>query len=356
MSTSGQLQKAMRVDYPAEQVAGIDQSRLPVFNQDWWVQIAGKSSEFRELKVVRGDVVVGQLPFVLCRSWSGLVRGQDPHWSHLGGPIVDDRLSRTEQAEVLRSLIEQLPRWTSFSFVCNPDLSYADLVRSAFKKSGFDHATQSTYLRLPSELDVLTTKKSKHRGHIKRAAKELECVVVSTKEFVRFFETNLKARGKRSYSPLDTMTVLIDAAVARGQARVIAARQSYGGSAPYDAAIVYAWDNSRCYYWLSTRRIASPDSSNAKPHPDAIKLLVFKAMQDAQARNLVFDADGVVTPGAENLYRNILGLRLEQSRDIFQRATLLEGFRQKYRQQFNGLIPLRRAVAGVSPTIDTARP
>ena len=327
------------------QGAGIDPSGLPIYSQDWWLDIARRSSKYRELKVVRRGVVVGRLPFVLSRSQLGLPRGQDPHWSHLGGPIVDERLSRTEQAETIRSLLEQLPRWTSFNFVCNPELSYADLVRSAFQQSGFDHATQMTYLRLPSEGDVLHTRKSKHRGHIRRAAKELDCVEVSAKEFVQFFEANLKASKKKSYSPLDAMTFLIEEAVSRGQARAIAARPhspiqsvDHHRSSPYDAAIVYVWDNDRCYYWLSTHRIASADNSNARPHPDATKLLAVRAMEDAQAMNLIFDADGVVTPGAENLYRNMFGLSKEQRRDIFQRETILERFYQRYRQQFKAAI------------------
>jgi hypothetical protein len=334
----------VRVDYIPEQVAGIDQSGLPVFSQDWWINIARGSSRYRELKVVRRGVVVGRLPIVLSRSRLGLLRGQDPHWSHLGGPIVDQGLSRTEQADVIRSLLEQLPRWASFNFVCNPDLSYADLVRSAFKQSGFDHATQITYLRLPSADNVLSTRKSKHRGHIKRAAKQLDCVDISAKEFVQFFETNLKASQKRSYSPLDTMTFLIEEAVSRGQARAIAAKPSrsqsvdHGRSSPYDAAIVYVWDNERCYYWLSTHRIASADDSNAKPHPDATKLLAVRAMEDAQAMNLIFDADGVATPGAGNFYRNMFGLSKEQRRDVFQRETILERLYRRYRQQFKAVI------------------
>ena len=333
----------MKVDYMPEQK--IDQSGLPIYSQDWWINIARGPSKYRELKVVHRGVVVGRLSFVLSRSRLGLLRGQDPHWSHLGGPIVDQRLSRTEQAEVIRSLLQQLPRWASFHFVCNPDLSYADLVRSAFKQSGFDLATQLTYLRLPSEGDVLNTRKSKHRGHIKRAAKELDCVDISAKEFVQFFEANLKASKERTYSPLGTMKLLIEEAVSRGQARAIAARPNsrsqsvdHGRSSPYDAAIVYVWDNHRCYYWLSTHRIASADNSNAKPHPDATKLLVVRAMEDAEAMNLIFDADGVATPGAENFYRNMFGLRMEQRRDVFQRETILERFYQRYRQQFKAMI------------------
>jgi hypothetical protein len=57
--------------------------------------------------------------------------------------------------------------------------------------------------------------------------------------------------------------------------------------------------------------------------------------------NLIFDADGVATPGAENFYRNVFGLRTEQRRDVFQRQTILERFYQRYRQQFKAVIALK---------------
>jgi hypothetical protein len=38
---------------------GIDQSRLPIFEQDWWVDIARKSAGFQELTVLEDGLVVG---------------------------------------------------------------------------------------------------------------------------------------------------------------------------------------------------------------------------------------------------------------------------------------------------------
>lgn len=330
------------VDLMQDQLAKIEQSELPIFSQDWWINIARGSSDYCESKVVRGDVVVGRLPYLLSRSTRlHLRRGQDLHWSHLGGPILDQRLNREEKAEVIRSLVEQLPRVSSFSIVCHPELSYADLVKQAFRQAGFTHQTQVTYVRYPSDDDVLSARKSKHRGHFKRAAKALECVNISAAEFVEFYQANLNARGKRSYSPVSTMKSLIEEAVSRGQARVIAAkRNSCGKDEPalYDAAIVYLWDKTRCYFWLSTRRFSSRDKSNEKPHPDAIKLLAVKAMEDAGARNLIFDADGVATPGAEYLYRHIFGLRM-QRRDVFRRETAFGRFHQSCLQYFKVLLP-----------------
>ena len=309
-----------------------NQSHLPIFNQDWWITIARGSSDYRELRVVDGDAVLGKLPYVLSRNY-GFLQAHDPHWSHLGGPILDERLSRKEQAEVVQQLLAKFPRWCSGYFVCDPNRSYADLVRDAFKRAGFEHTAQTTYVRYPTDVPVTNLRKGKHNGHIRRASQKLDCVDISATEFVRFYEANLKARTKTSYAPLEIVTRLADEAVRRGQARAIAARPrhssataNHNGFALYDAAIVYVWDQSRCYYWMSTHRPHSPDNSYPKPHPDAIKFLAMHAMQHAQEMKLIFDVDGVTTPGSLNLYRNMFGLRKEERRDVFQRTTALERF------------------------------
>ena len=168
--------RAEAVPRSLSQDAAHVRSDLSVFSQDWWLDIARASSDFRELTVVRGNRIVGRLPFVLWRNRLGLSCGQDPYWSHLGGPILEDGLDRAAQADVIRLLLEQLPRWTSFSFVCDPNLAYANLVRNAFRDAGFEHSTQVTYVRFPEETDVLDSRKHKHRG-TSSELKSLECEI-----------------------------------------------------------------------------------------------------------------------------------------------------------------------------------
>ena len=144
-------------------------------------------------------------------------------------------------------------------------------------------------------------RKRKHRGHIKRAAKCLQCVDITAREFVKNFEENLRVRGKRSYAPPNMLVDLIEQSVERGCGRVIAAiRNPEDACSPdesprCDAAIVYIWDQRRCYYWLSTHRASSGKDARHRPHPDAVKLLMISAMDHAQAMDLTFDADGVIT-------------------------------------------------------------
>lgn len=321
------------------------QSDLPIFNQDWWITIARGSSQYRELRIVDRDVVLGKLPYVLSRS-HGFFQAHDPYWSHLGGPIVDERLSRKEQAEVVQQLLAKFPRWCSGHFVCDPNRSYADLVRAAFKRAGFEHTYQTTYVRYPTDAPVTNLRKGKHNGHIRRASQRLDCVDINATEFVRFYEANLKAKTKTSYAPLEIVTPLTDEAVRRGQARAIAARPKDSWAtakdsefALYDAAIVYVWDQSHCYYWMSTHRLDCSENLYPKPNPDAIKFLAVHAMQHAQEMNLVFDADGVTTHGSEHLYRNMFGLQKEECRDVFQRKTALERFARNVVQKSRRWLP-----------------
>lgn len=115
--------------------------------------------------------------------------------------------------------------------------------------------------------------------------------------------------------------------------------------APYGAAIAYVWDRNRCYYWLSTHRVPSARNSYTKTHPDATKLLALRAMEHAQEMNLIFDSHGVTTPGTENLYRNVFGMRLEQRREIFWRATALERLHQRLREKFKPMVGGHSAAA-----------
>jgi hypothetical protein len=45
---------------------------VPVFNQDWWLDIVSRSSDYRELKVSRNGKTAGRLAFVEARNRLGL--------------------------------------------------------------------------------------------------------------------------------------------------------------------------------------------------------------------------------------------------------------------------------------------
>jgi hypothetical protein len=96
-----------------------------------------------------------------------------------------------------------------------------------------------------------------------------------------------------------------------------------------DAAICIVWDEERCFYWLSTRRKES--------HPDAIKLLIAAAMKHARKLGLIFDADGVTTPGTERLYKTIFRMPNEEKRYIFTRTSSWSQLYETHRYEIDKL-------------------
>jgi hypothetical protein len=333
MKTSS-LVRDPRISLVRQPTVETNTSDLAVFQQPWWLEIAKRGEDYREFVVHKCGKLAGSLGFVVATNQVGNKLGFPPVWAHLGGPVLDQGLNRIERTEALRRLVVQLPRNISFKFVCNPSGNDADLIRQAFQGQGFEHHTETTYVQRSGDPDILSRLSSKHRGHLRRAIRDLEVVQIDACTFIEFYRTNLKAAGKKSYAPLETARDLI----AKGQesdvpqVRVFAARPSTGESI-FDAAIACAWDDRRYYLWLLTRR-RLVDSNNRKPHGDAVKLLIYQATQHAQSLNLIFDVDGATTEGARNLYDDVLKFPLVESRDVFIRDTQLYRFYKQFQPKF----------------------
>jgi hypothetical protein len=296
-------------------------SDLAVFQQPWWLEIATRGEDYRELQVSQGGAVVGTLGFVLVTNHVGNRLGFPPVWAHLGGPILDPDLGRSAKVDVLRRLVAQLPRNISFKFVCNPVGHDADLIRQAFRGVGFEHHAETTYVQHCSDRDIMSRLSAKRRGQLRRADRDLDVLEIDADRFIEFYRSNLKEAGKKSYASLTNAHDLIVKGQegSAPQVRVLAARRK-AENPPLDAAIACAWDDSRYYLWLLTRRLHM-DANGRKPHGDAVKLLIFRATEHARSLNLTFDVDGATTEGAKNLYDDILRFPLVESRDVFIRDT-----------------------------------
>ena len=145
-------------------------------------------------------------------------------------------------------------------------------------KVGFTHTKQVNYVRRPGTLDVMSELKSKHRTHIKAAAKILEIVEPSAEEFVNFYQSNLEALGQKSYGSLAILKQLL-ITVARNEGRCgDAARRRVqrdnksASNVPYDAAILVRRTPERSLL-LFHAQASLRHIQQKSPHPAAIKLL-----------------------------------------------------------------------------------
>ncbi len=296
----------------------IEPASVPVFQQDWWLEIVRQKGNYREAQVFKDHVLIGRLPYVVRRTKIGMLWGASPDWSHLGGPILSQALIEQEKSDVLARLIAQLPAHISYGFVCSPYAHDAALIRRAFTEAGFSHFSEETYCERPTKLHGLDRLKRKHRLRLEAARRAIDMIEISPDEFTEFYSVNLVEAGLPARRELKTARDLIVAGRAQNppQVKIFAAKRK-ASAGPLDAAIACAWDRVRSYYWMSTRR---PRDS----HPDAIKLLLLDAMAHARSLGLVFDTDGCSTPGSEILYRDVLRMGHRETRDAYERITKLQ--------------------------------
>jgi VanZ family protein len=79
---------------------------------------------------------------------------------------------------------------------------------------------------------------------------------------------------------------------------------------------------------MLTRRVDA--SLGGKPHPDAVKLLVVKAMEHARSLGLIFDSDGVGSAGSARFYDKILKFPNMEMRDVYERPTFPHRLAKEY--------------------------
>ena len=336
------------ISEPDQPFEDMDLLRFTIFQQYWWLKIARGSARLKEVQVHDPNgALIGSLPYMVQRNALGIPWGRGPHLSRVNGPIVGKNLSDEEKAIVFGRLVGKLPN-ISFTFSISEHTPDANLISEAFKYAGFECFEQINYSQPPE--DVIDRLGKKLREHIKQAHNKLDVVHIHPDDFINFYRDNLKATNKKSYFPLEVARKMIEVCINREppEALIFAARKKiaeHSSDTPVlDAAICIVWDKKRCYYWLSTRRKES--------HPDAIKLLIAAAMKHASKLGLIFDADGVTTPGTERLYKTIFRMPNEEKRYIFTRTSRRSQLYETHRYKIDklrrvaialGLLSRRRA-------------
>jgi hypothetical protein len=307
----------------------IDRHALTIFQQEWWLNVARGSAHLEEVQVLGPkSQALASFAYIVQRNAIGIPSGTDPYLSRVGGPVLKADLSDPEKETVLSQLIEKLPN-ISFRFSISENAPNAHLIRQGFQRAGFECFEQINYSQPPE--DEINRLGAKLREHIRQAKNVID---IGPEEFINFYQENLKSiDNQKCYFPLEVARELIEASINREppQARIIAATQksSYPAyeSTIIDAAICVVWDSDRYYYWLSTRRKQS--------HPDAIKLLITTAMRHANILGLVFDADGINTPGTQRLFNTIFKMSNLEKRYVLTRASKSTKLYEYFRYKFN---------------------
>jgi hypothetical protein len=300
----------------------------PVYMQRWFAEIAERSEGTRNILVTENEKVVGSLPLMFGRNSIGMKHAYNLHWARLCGPVVPESVCQTERAEIIRRLIRQLPTDVSYCLTLATEFDY-----EVFLSEGFEPDLEDNYIVTPDRSPALYQSFSKMtKRHIRQAEDQLIVSTTTPRTFIDTYAADLRRRHRKSYAPLGIAHDALEEGLRRGQASIFTATSRVTGEV--DAAVASLWDDVNYYYWMTTRRIHL--NGESRPHQGAVKLLLWRAIQDASARNLVFDFDGVPSEGASRLYKGMGAQRSARYR--VKRNTSIERYLGSFRTSAKLLI------------------
>lgn len=268
-------------------IAGIplNGGKSPVYMQRWFTDIAVQNDNTKEIVVIEDGKVAGNLPIVLLRNSLGMKQAYNLPWARVCGPNIPEGIGEAKRAQITRQLIRQLPTDVSYFLTLATEFDYR-----LFLSEGFQPDLEDNYTVTPDLSAVLHTSFSKMtRRHIRQAQEHLIVSTTTPRAFIQTYATDLIRRRRKSYAPLTIAHDILEEGLRRGQARIFTANRRDTGET--DAAVACLWDDTNYYYWMTTRRVQADGES--RPHQGAVKLLLWSAIEDAAARGLTFDFDGV---------------------------------------------------------------
>lgn len=318
--------------------------KSPVYMQRWFTEIAERCDSAKETVVIEDGKVVGSLTIILGRNSLGMRQAYNLPWARVCGPNITESFSKAKRAQITRQLIKQLPTDVSYFLTLATEFDYR-----VFLSEGFQPALEDNYIVTADQSSRLHNSFSKMtKRHLRQAQDHLIVSTTTPEIFIQTYATDLFHRRRKPYASLEIAHDILKEALRRGQACILTANRRDTGE--IDAAVACLWDDTNYYYWMTTRRVQIDGQS--KPHQGAVKLLLWSAIQDAAARGLTFDFDGVPSDfsskkkdGVTRLYDGMGAQRSIRYR--VKRETRLEQFLGRLRT------PAKRLISKTVGTIIT---
>ena len=192
-------------------------------------------------------------------------------------------LDFSDRLDVVRDIITRLPKHDAFSYTLSPE---SDL-ELAFNLSGYNTESRYTFRCMSQSPDHLMTIDPKTRQNIRRAAKAF--TASESDDITNYFDVfrqYMKEKKQTNYVNEASIERLWQATRQRGSSTIL---NIHGEDGKVVATAILVWDQTHLYYWLSSR-VPSKSKNNAN------SLLVWKALEFAESKGLIFDMDGFNSP------------------------------------------------------------
>lgn len=258
-----------------------------LFTEHWWCD-ASTPGTWSSIEVALSSTRKLEFIFALKRSY-GFTELTMPYLSR-AMDITDSSstgetqpLDFSDRLDVVREITARLPKHDSLFYTLTPESEF----ELPFNLSGYTTESQHTFRCTSTAPDHLMAIDAKTRQNIRRAAKAFSvresADIGSYFGVFREYMSEKKQTNYVSDAPIERIWR------ATQQRRASTILNVHDDADTVVATAVLVWDDTHLYYWLSSR-IPSKSKNNAN------SLLVWKAMELAQSKGLIFDMDGFNSP------------------------------------------------------------
>jgi hypothetical protein len=308
---------------PNDTVSQNDTLTAPtIFHEAWWLDLV-TNGQIESVESLEHGKIVGRMYFVRDNRY-GISSSNMPAFTHFLGPVVNpgagaQQTRYLKELSITSDLIDKLPKFSSFRQKMHRGIT--DVVE--FQAAGFESSVQFTFEIAPGEEKAIWgAMRDKTRNAIRNGEKMYNLSsAIDPDAFIDFYQANLRSQGESENIDLSVARRLTRRCVELGCGKFFVASDRHGNA---KAAIFVVWDQSACYYLLSTR---SPDSTYG-----ATAAAIWAALRFAAANGLVFDFDGVASAGAVKFFAGFGGSVVP--RYIVSRASLAYRLLREARRRF----------------------
>lgn len=274
----------------------------PLFSTPWWLDAAAPG-RWGEAVVQSNGQTRARLAYAF-RDYPllGRVISLPPLTPYLGPEFYESHREPErqvgEQNDLMIALIDGMPPFSRFQQNFSPQAANW----LPFFWRGFSQQTRYTYRFADlSNLDVIWSRfESRVRGAIRKAQKQVAVDPEATAaEVYRMLELTYARQRLRPKYSFDLLARLSEAACARGQGRLLAARDAQGR---IHACVFLVWDQHVAYYLVGG---ADPELRTS----GAVSYLIWEAIQWASKVAACFDFEGSMQPGIESFFRSFGALQ-----------------------------------------------
>mgnify|MGYP001188825902 CR=1 FL=1 len=272
------------------------EKQIPIFSQPWWLDVVCGKDNWDVILVSKGSDILATFPYYIQRN-RGMTCICMPTLTQKLGPYIKypERQKYTSrlsyERDVMQDIIKQLPSYDVFSV--NFDYKYTNWL--PFYWNQFKQTTRYTYI-IENILDIDSVVKnfdSRKKSSLKKGMGNLNIRYdLSSTEFITFYQTCLKKKGKHLSYSSDLFCNVCKAAYNNEQGRIVCAVDDEDR---IHGAIFYVWDDNSAYVLVT--------AFDSECSSDAPTLLIYQLIKDSSTHSKVFDFEGSMIDGVELSYR-----------------------------------------------------